>query len=452
MAALAQYVAFQFALGRRTMFEGVERVPPATWLEGHGVDILREHRFWQPNQEIDIESEQQAVELVRSILDDTMRLQLRADVPVGSSLSGGLDSSVVCSLASQQLGAPLPAFHGRFDAGRSFDEWPYADALARSIGTELRVVTPTPNDFVAAMPEIIRLLDEPVAGPGSFPQFMVSRTASSEVKVMLGGQGGDEIFGGYARYLIAYLEQALKGAITGTQEEGKHIVTLENVVPQLRVLETYFPLMREFWSKGLFDDMNRRYFALIDRSRGVVELLDPEVRSELDFDAVFDEYAMIFADAPTPSYINKMLGFDMVTLLPALLQVEDRMSMGASLESRVPFLDTRLVDALGRISPGIKFTAGVGKHVLRLAADGLLPPVVAERTDKMGFPVPLVEWMDHPAVDEFVRDTILTSTGPHRPLVDGTAARRLLDDGTYTNRQLWGLLSLQLWNQTFIDA
>ena len=195
--ALAQYVAFQFTLGRRTMYDGIDRIPPATWLEGRGAEILREHRFWTPNQEIDIESEEQAAELVRSILDDTMRLQLRSDVPVGSSLSGGLDSSVVCSLAARELGTPLPAFHGRFDAGRSFDESQYAEALARSIGSELHVVTPTPADFVNAMPEIIRLLDEPVAGPGSFPQFMVSRRAASDVKVMLGGQGGDEVFGGY---------------------------------------------------------------------------------------------------------------------------------------------------------------------------------------------------------------------------------------------------------------
>ena len=162
-------------------------------------------------------------------------------------------------------------------------------------------------------------------------------------------------------------EQALKGAITETQEEGQHVVTLDNVIPQLRMLKSYFPLMREFWSNGLFDSMDRRYFALIDRSRGVAELLHPDLREALDIGEVFEEFREVFDRPDTKSYINKMLAFDMATLLPALLQVEDRMSMGASLESRVPLLDTRLVDLLGRISPRIKFNAGIGKHALKLA-------------------------------------------------------------------------------------
>lgn len=450
LRALAQYVVFQFTLGHRTMFDGIERIPPATYVEGRGDAIVAQRRYWTPNTSIDIEDEDDVAELVRQVLDDSVRMQLRSDVPLGGYLSGGLDSSAVCALAARHSDQGLKVFHGRFAEGADYDESHYAQLLATSIGAEIHVVTPTWRDFIDLMPETIRLLDEPVAGPGAFPQYMVSKLAAREVKVVLGGQGGDEIFGGYARYLIAYLEQALKGAITETQEEGQHVVTLDNVIPQLRMLKSYFPLMREFWSDGLFDSMDRRYFALIDRSRGVLELLHPDLREALDIDEVFEEFRELFDRPDTKSYINKMLAFDMATLLPALLQVEDRMSMGASVESRVPLLDTRLVDLLGRIAPRIKFKAGIGKHALKLATRDILPPAIIDRSDKMGFPVPLVEWMRQPEVFDFAHDAIVGSSGSGRSLIDRTAVERLLSDRRFTSRQLWGLLSLQLWNRTYL--
>ena len=450
--SLAQYVVFQYTIGSRTMFEGIEKVPHATYVEGCGATITHQHRYWTPNTTVDIDDERDAAEQIRALLDDSVRIQLRSDVALGGYLSGGTDSSAVCSLATKLSGRRLTVFHGRFADVPGYDESHYARALADYIDADLRITTPTWQDFVEVMPRLVHLLDEPVAGPGAFPQYMVSQLAASEVKVALGGQGGDEIFGGYARYLVAYLEQALKGAITETQEEGRHVVTLENVIPQLRVLKSYFPLMRDFWSRGLFDSMDRRYFALIDRSRGVLELLAPELRAALDVEAVFDEYLELFNTPDTTSYINKMLAFDMSTLLPALLQVEDRMSMGASLESRVPLLDTRVIDLLGSVSPRIKFSAGVGKHALKLAVSDVLPPAVLDRGDKMGFPVPLVEWMQHPQMSEFVNDNILGTRQGGSGLLDPVAAERLLTQNRYSNRQLWGLLSLQMWHETFFHG
>jgi len=450
--SLAQYVVFQYTIGTRTMFEGIEKVPHATYIEGCGATITRRYQYWTPNTTVEIDDELDAAEQIRAMLEDSVRLQLRSDVALGGYLSGGLDSSAVCSLATKLSEGRLTVFHGRFADAPGYDESEYARALAASINADLRITTPTWTDFIELMPRVVHLLDEPVAGPGAFPQYMVSQLAAADVKVVLGGQGGDEIFGGYARYLVAYLEQALKGAITETQEEGRHVVTLDNVIPQLRVLKSYFPLMRDFWSTGLFDSMDRRYFALIDRSRGVHELLASELRAALDVEAVFDEYLDLFNTPDTTSYINKMLGFDMSTLLPALLQVEDRMSMGASVESRVPLLDTRLVDLLGSVSPSIKFSAGVGKHALKLAVGDVLPNEVLDRGDKMGFPVPLVEWMQQPQMFEFVNDHILGTGHGGSGLIDPGAAEPLLTEHRYSNRQLWGVLSLQMWHESFFHG
>ena len=136
----------------------------------------------------------------------------------------------------------------------------------------LHEVIPTAQDFVETIPKLIYTMDEPVAGPGLFPQYAVSKLAKEHVKVVLGGQGGDELFGGYARYLVGYLEQALKGAIYETQEEGEHLVSLHSIVPHLPVLKQYVPLLSQFWEKGLFGDMDHRYFRLVDRSQGVTTL------------------------------------------------------------------------------------------------------------------------------------------------------------------------------------
>jgi asparagine synthase (glutamine-hydrolysing) len=194
-------------------------------------------------------------------------------------------------------------------------------------------------------------MDEPAAGPGLFPQYRVSKAASEHVKVVLGGQGGDEVFGGYARYLVAYLEQALKGAIFETQEEGRHLVTLSSIIPNLPLLQQYAPMMQHFWRDGLFEGMDARYFRMIDRSPDIETLLTDDALAQFDREAVFAEFQKHFNHPDTLSYFNKMTHFDMRTLLPALLQVEDRVSMAVSLESRVPLLDTRIVELVVSMPP-----------------------------------------------------------------------------------------------------
>ena len=173
---------------------------------------------------------------------------------------------------------------------------------------------------------------------------MVSELAAKHVKVVLGGQGGDEIFGGYARYLVAYFEQCIKAAIEGTYKNGNYVVTIESIVPNLGILREYKPMLREFWREGLFSDIDSRYFRLIDRSSDMTEEVDWHA---LDKDRVFQAFRAIFNNPDNvghEAYFDKMTHFDFKCLLPALLHVEDRMSMAHGLESRVPFLDHPLVE------------------------------------------------------------------------------------------------------------
>jgi asparagine synthase (glutamine-hydrolysing) len=293
-------------------------------------------------------------------------------------------------------------------------------------------------------------MDEPVAGPGLFPQFMVSRLARRHVKVALGGQGGDEVFGGYARYLVAYLEQALKGAIFETNEEAEHIVSLQSILPNLPSLRAYGPMIQQFWRADVFEPMDRRYFRLVDRSGGALSLLNPDFRESYDREAIFRDFQDVFNHPDTRSYYNKMTHFDMVTGLPALLQVEDRVSMAASFESRVPLLDHRIADLVCRMPPRMKFKGGELKYLLKRAARHLLPPRILARKDKMGFPVPLHLWARGRSRD-FFGDILLSQRCRERGLFNGNEVERLMDYELAFGRRLWGLLNLELWFREFID-
>jgi asparagine synthase (glutamine-hydrolysing) len=451
--ALHQYLALQFCLDDLTLFEGIRKIKPGHYLTGHGARILQDCCYWDTHYQIDhYHTESYFRDELLALLQDSMRLQIRSDVPLGGYLSGGLDSSLVCRLASEHLDHPMPMFHGRFAEGPQYDESNYAKALVDHAGGLYHDVVPTAAEFVRDLPGLIEALDEPLAGPGLFPQYAVSKLAREHVTVVLGGQGGDEIFGGYARYLVGYLEQALKGAILETREEGKHLVTLESIVPNLSLLKQYTPLLSNFWGKGLFEEMDARYFHLIDRSQGLNHLLHPDALAQFDRECLFADFQKVFNHPDTTSYINKMTHFDQKTLLPALLQIEDRVSMAVSLESRVPLLDKRIVDLVTSMPPQLKFQGGRTKHILKKTIRGLLPETILNRKDKMGFPVPLNEWMRGGVVRDFVSDTLLSQRSLQRGVFKPEALNTMLDQQGVGGRQLWGALSLELWHQRFIDA
>ncbi|HEX5387039.1 MAG TPA: asparagine synthase (glutamine-hydrolyzing) [Gemmatimonadales bacterium] len=451
--AMRDYVTFQFVLGDATLFRGIRKVPPGHY---QVVDLVsgavRTEQYWEPCFQLDpYHTEEYFVDELRRLLCEAVRVQLRSDVPVGSYLSGGMDSSLITCLAAPMLGGRLPTFTGAFHDGPEFDETRYAREVADACGVENHEVYPTQREFVDLLPRLVYHLDEPVAGPGVFPQYVVSRLAAREVKVVLGGQGGDEIFGGYARYLVAYVEQALKGAIYETNEEAEHIVSLTSIVPNLAELRQYVPMLQQFWGDGVFEPMDRRYFRLVDRSGGATELLSRDFRAAYDGEAIFGRFQQIFNHPDTRSYYNKMTHFDLVAGLPALLQVEDRVSMATSLESRVPLLDHRIADLVTSMPPRMKFRGGEMKYILKRAARHVLPQSVLARRDKVGFPVPLHHWARGEA-RTFFRDVLLSSRARTRGIFDPCRVEQLLDEEAAFGRRLWGMVNLELWHREFIDA
>jgi asparagine synthase (glutamine-hydrolysing) len=387
---------------------------------------------------------------MRQRLTESVALHLRSDVPVGAYVSGGIDSSLIAILAEREQASGKIGFHGKFTEFPGYDESPYAEAACRMGGLDLEQIDITADNFRDSIEKVIYHLDTPVAGPGSFPQYMVSELASRHVKVVLGGQGGDEIFGGYARYLIAYLEQSLKAAIDGTHRNGNFVVTPESIIPHLTVLQEYKPLIRQQFSQGLFGPLDERYFRLIDRSADMTN----EVNwSALDREGVFERFQAIFnseRNVRKEAYFDSMTHFDFKCLVPALLQVEDRMSMAHGLESRVPLLDHSIVEFAATIPANIKFKGGLMKHFVKDTFGRDLPNELTQRRDKMGFPVPLKEWFSGELKD-FVGDVFSTQKNRHREFFNSDAILANFDKTERFSRKTWGLLSLELWQQLFHD-
>lgn len=453
-AALSDYFTFQFCLGEKTMMDGVWQLPAAHFSLTSPGQQPHPQRYWDVHYVVDYDhTEQWFTEQLRELMYDSVRVHLRADVEVGSYVSGGIDSSLLAALAREvRPDGPFKTFNGRFMDGLDFDESRYAKALADEKNMQLHVTDISEQDFVDHIAKVIWHLDQPTAGPGSFPQYMVSRQVGEHIKVVLGGQGGDEIFGGYVRYLVAYFEQCIKGAIEGSLHNGNYVVTYESIISNLETLRQYKPMLREFWASGLFDERDERYYRLVNRSNTFGSILVPEA---INPEATFEEFKSIFwgSNVGKESYFDSMTHFDFKTLLPALLQVEDRMSMAHGVESRVPFLDHPLVEFAATIPADIKFKNGELKRLIKTAFASRLPAAIRERKDKMGFPVPLNLWLKRGGLARDLMGDILGSEQARTRsyLQNGLSIDAVLDSQSIYGRNSWALLSLELWHQQFVD-
>ena len=450
---LLDYITFQFCLGGKTLFKDIRKLEP-----GHSLTIqltddsisMRERRYWDLQYEID-DSHDEAwfIDHLAGLIEDSTRIHLRSDVPLGAHLSGGLDSSTIVCLATEILkGEKLKTFTGAFSEGPEFDETGYARLVAEFAGTDYHEVFIRGSDFPEILPKLMYYMDEPLAGPGVIPQYFVSRMAAEHVKVVLGGQGGDEIFIGYARYLVSYLEKCLSGAIFETSDLNPYAVTLESIVPNLPLLGSYTPMLQGLWRDGLFGPSDRRYFKLLDRSEGMASLFNQDLLTSNY--SPFESFAGIFNGPGMHSLVNQMTHFDLKGSLPALLHVEDRTSMAASIESRVPLLDHRIVELMATIPPNIKFSGGRMKHLFKEAVRNRLPKAIIDRKDKMGFPTPLTHWIKGESKD-FVIDTLQSKRARERGVYDVAAVDRAMQGENEYGRVTWGLLCLELWHQTFVD-
>ncbi|HEX9565334.1 MAG TPA: asparagine synthase (glutamine-hydrolyzing) [Gemmatimonadaceae bacterium] len=455
MAAFPDYLANHATSGEETLFEGVKRLAPGhtlTWRDG----TVRLERYWKLGfspAAIDTRGDRALIDEYRERFRESVRLRLMADVPLGMFLSGGIDSAAITAMMSTLVDEPIRTFSVAF-AEREANELAYARLVAARYGTDHHEITVTPHDFFSALPTLLWHEDEPIAHPSSIALNFVSRLAAEHVKVVLTGEGSDETLGGYGRYRYTVWNMAFGRALqTLTGSLGRRAgAALLGSAPrgsrwQARLRRT--ALARH----ATLDDLYFDNFAVFDRAR-INALLAPEWRDAL---GAVDPYAaaheLLYA-TDAGSVLNQLLHVDLFTYLHELLMKQDQMSMAASIESRVPFLDHPLIEFTATLPERLKLRGRTTKYVLRAAMRDYLPAEILSR-GKMGFPVPIGRWLRgewRHLIDEFV----LGERARARGLFEHDRVARLVaEHGTGAAdhaERLWALLNLELWHQIFVDG
>jgi asparagine synthase (glutamine-hydrolysing) len=440
---ITEYLIFQYPISDNIMVKNIKQLLPA-----HKITVQNKtiniNRYWELDYNNKIElSEQEYCNKLKELIDESIKLHLISDVPISSYISGGLDSSIISLLASNNIKLNN-LFHGNFVEYPNCDESYYAKIIADKTNTNMETININYNDFKDNIKKIIYYLDYPIAGPGSFCQYMVSLLASKYTKVILGGQGGDEIFCGYVRYLIPHLERSLNNSFEGNN------LDLLNLINHMGIFKEYKPMVKHFFSDGMFKNLDERYFHLINRTNELNDIINWDFLTK---DKTYDLYKKKFnnKNIPNNDFFNKMLNFDLEYSLPGLLHVEDRVSMACGIESRVPFINHNIIQFVSKIPENIKINCGETKYLLKKTYNELLPNEIINRKDKMGFPVPLNEWFKSELKDFFI-DTMksLKKRNIKYLNIDDNFINNI-NTNLIFNRKYWILFSLELWYQNFFD-
>jgi asparagine synthase (glutamine-hydrolysing) len=419
-----------------TFFEGLRQLPGGHYLV-MSEDRFTVQRWWalDPGARSAGHPEEWRREFER-LFTDAVRIRLRSDVEVGSCLSGGTDSSAVVTTASRLMERPMHAFTCAYDEGPSFDERRYVRVVAETSRAVSHVVVPDGADFWSVFDRLTESQDEPTAGPGLYSQWKVMELArGAGLKVLLDGQGGDETLAGYFRYLPARLRDLLTAG-----RFGEFARLFGPVADRLGVTTTLGWVVEPWLPAPLVAALRRRFGAGKDRVLG---------RTLKGLGA---------AHVPRPphafrSALSNQLAFDTLQrLLPSLLRYEDRNSMAFSIETRLPFLDYRLVEFTFSLPDDQKLDGVETKSILRKSLSDRIPREVLERRDKMGFETPTDLWLRRGGARELERR--LLSPGPLDEWIDTSVVRVELDDYLAERRpiglQIWRWLSLESWTRRFL--
>jgi asparagine synthase (glutamine-hydrolysing) len=450
---LPEYLAFGYNSGEETMFAGIRKLMP-----GHTLTLrccknpsLEIKQFWDPPcpTEFVERSDDEWIAECRTRLEDAVRTRLMSDVPIGMFLSGGVDSSAIAAIIKRSTSGPVKTFavgYGESD----FSELAYARQVAERIGTDHHDVVISMDDFFNALPKLVWHEDEPISWPSSVSLYFVARLAAERVKVVLTGEGSDELFGGYARYRFYELNQrwmnAYRNVPSGVRDGIRDLVAHRSMLSaSLRRKLGHTVLGRDPNIESLYLD---NFYCAFDS-----EEMQPLLKKSYAADpyAFFLKYWNAVKHSPT---LSRLLYADQKTYLVELLMKQDQMSMACSIESRVPFLDHVFVEFASSVPPHMKQRGKEGKYILKKAVGDLLPESIIYRR-KMGFPTPIRDWLlgdRGRTLVNYLRDPDgILATYVNSDFVEDLLEKHYSGKYDATDR-IWRLLNLQLWGDMYLTG
>lgn len=452
--ALPDHLANHAPSGDATLFAGIQRLPAGHtlhWRDG----AVRIDRYWDLSlaEKKTDRSDDSLIAEYRDRLSEAVRIRLMSDVPLGVFLSGGIDSAAITALMSEMVREPIRTFSVAF-AEREANELEYARIVATRFRTEHREVTVRPDEFFNALPALIWHEDEPIAHPSSVALYFVARLAAAHVKVVLTGEGSDETLAGYGRYRSTVFNMAA-GALYERSVPRRLRVLASRAIESLPSTTRFRQrLDRTFLRNAAhLDALYFDSFAVFSRSRQQA-LFAPALRDRLDGIDPYAAFHQHLARTDATNLLDRLLYVDAKTYLHELLMKQDQMSMAASIESRVPFLDHPLVEFSASLPNRLKLHGLTTKYVLRRAMRSTLPKAIISRP-KMGFPVPVSRWFRE-SHRHVVDELLLGGRARDRGLFDPSAVRSLVErdrrgDGNHWEG-IWALANLELWHRIQIDG
>ncbi len=450
---LPEYLSFGYVSGEETLHRGIRKLMP-----GHTLTIsanrfepqIRE--YWQlpvsqePNERSDVEW----IRECRERLEQAVRLRLMSDVPLGMFLSGGVDSSAIAAMMQRMVSEPVKTFAVGYRE-EQFSELAYARHVAGQIGTDHHEIVIGMEDFFNTLPQLIWNEDEPISWPSSVCLYHVSALAATKVKVVLTGEGSDELFAGYGRYRYQLMSERQMQAYGKVPDGLRSLIRNQIASSPLLGANLRRKLKHTVLGRsGTLQSLYLENFYGAFSARDVAELLGPGA----DPNSAYTTFERWFDSVPKLPYLERLLYADKKTYLVELLMKQDQMSMAASIESRVPFLDHPFVEFASQIPSRLKLRGKVGKYILKEAIADLLPASIIHRK-KMGFPTPLKSWLLQPSAASLY-DFLLEKDSLLGEYVDREALTSLLNrhrsQSEDATDRIWNLLNLQLWGDMFLNG
>jgi asparagine synthase (glutamine-hydrolysing) len=452
--ALTEYLAFGYLAGSETMFAGVQKLLPGHTLELGENGELKIEPYWDAPLHAETGSRRRSdcMKAYRELLEESVATHLMSDVPLGVFLSGGLDSSVVAGLTTKLRREPIETFSVGYDED-AYSELPYAKQVAEHIGSRHHEVRLSREEFFQMLPRLIWHEDEPIVWSSSVALYSVARLARQRVTVVLTGEGSDETLAGYTRYAWTLknvrMDRLYRALIPSLLRHWvRQGINASPVTASLRrkLEHTFLGRDGASWASLYFDNFYSAFSAAEQE-----QLLNERARLHSG-----DAYAASIGywEKSSGDLLHRLLYTDIKTYLVELLMKQDQMSMAASLESRVPFLDHRLVEFAAGIPSAFLVEGLRGKRILKEACEDLLPKAIVYRK-KMGFPTPWDHWLAGPQLDELQRQLLEPRTQA-RGLFRTDAVKRLFAEHRTRRHdhssRIWRLLNLELWQRVFLDG
>ncbi len=456
-SVLPEYLAMGYVSGAETFYEGIQKLMPGHWAELDQRGELRIHQYWDLRVEAgeDGLNDRGYVATYRGLLEDAVGSHLMSDVPLGVFLSGGLDSSAVAALMTQLRGDRIETFSVGYSEEK-YSELPYARAVAQHLNATHHEVLVGEQEFFDALPKLIWHEDEPLVWPSSVALYFVARLARERVKVVLTGEGSDETLAGYGRYAFTLkngrLDRIYRSTVPGflRRRVRQSIANSGWIGSDLRRKLTHTFLAKDggSWSSFYFDNFFSAFSE--DEQSG---LLSDEAGREFAKGSSY-KHVLEYWEHSSGDALKRLLYTDIKTYLVELLMKQDNMSMAASIESRVPFLDQPLVDFAMRVPQSQLLQGGAGKQILKKAVEDLLPHSIVYR-QKLGFPTPWSQWLAGPRLD-VIQNFLSEKRSTARGLFNPAAVQRLFQEHRSEHRdnydRIWRLLNLELWQRVCLEG